>query len=116
MATTTTGSAQHPLTRLAVDNIGKRLDEMGMTWHQLAEKSRRAPSGVSFIHSHRRGVTLPVLAEFAAILRTAPWMLLRPPEPCPHCGGWPEAGFMCLHCGATDTPPRAQEAPRADIA
>lgn len=100
--TITTSTGAHPLTRLVVENIDRELARRKLSWNGLAALTGRAPSGLSFIRQGRRGVPLDTLALLSDALDVAPWRLLRPVEPCPHCHGEPiTRGFMCLHCGAT---------------
>lgn len=104
-------TAQHPLVRTIIGNIFELAARKDMSRTELARRSGRARSGLSFMANGDRGITVPVIDKFATILDTPPWRLLVPYKAaaCVHCHGTPPAGYQCRYCAEIGPVPATLE-------
>jgi hypothetical protein len=110
------GTAEHPLTRLIITNVMNRAADLDLSRNDLARLTGRARSGLSFMDTGKRGITVGGIDQFARILGVPAWRLLVPENEttCLHCHGTPPAGYQCDYCAAHGPDPSAH--PESDTA
>jgi transcriptional regulator with XRE-family HTH domain len=88
-------------TRFA-ENLRKVRQARGWSQGELARRAHISQSLISGIESGNRGCTDRTMEALAAGLGVGVAMLFA--GPCERCGGKPDAGSMCLVCGAMGEP------------